>query len=101
MPRFNDENFNRNVRLVNQFKELADKKGCTPSQLAIAWLLKQGDDIVPIPGTKKTKYLKENWASHQVRLTDDEEGEIRKFVEAAEVAGHRGAPGFTDTVEEK
>ncbi len=53
----------KNVKLVSQFKELADKKGCTTSQLAIAWLMKQGDDIIPIPGTKKIKYLEENWGS--------------------------------------
>ncbi|TVY69756.1 Aldo-keto reductase yakc [Fusarium oxysporum f. sp. cubense] len=100
MPRFNDENFDRNVKLVNQFKELADKKGCTPAQLSIAWLLKQGDDIIPIPGTKKIEYLEENWNSFKIDLTDDDEKEIRNFIEAAEIAGHRGAPGFTDTVEE-
>ncbi|KAI3571630.1 NADP-dependent oxidoreductase domain-containing protein [Fusarium oxysporum f. sp. albedinis] len=100
MPRFNDENFDRNVKLVNQFKELADKKGYTPAQLSIAWLLKQGDDIIPIPGTKKIKYLEENRDSFKIDLTDDDEKEIRNFIEAAEIAGHRGASGFTDTVEQ-
>uniref|UniRef100_A0A8H7N3H6 NADP-dependent oxidoreductase domain-containing protein n=1 Tax=Bionectria ochroleuca TaxID=29856 RepID=A0A8H7N3H6_BIOOC len=101
MPWFQDDNFDRNVTLVSQFRELADKKGCKPSQLAIAWLLKQGDDIIPIPGTKQIKYLEENWASQYVQLTDEDEKEIRRFVEAAEVAGPRGAPGFADTAEEK
>ena len=62
-PRFMEENRDINVKLVNQFKALADKKGCTISQLSLAWLLKQGDDIIPIPGTKKVKYLEENWGA--------------------------------------
>ncbi|KAI1406983.1 putative aldo/keto reductase [Hypoxylon sp. FL1857] len=105
-PRFSGENFAANVKLVNQFKSLADKKGCTPAQLAIAWLLKQGDDIIPIPGTKKIKYLEENWGALNVHLTDAESAEIRRFVETAKVAGARGPDGtektfFADTVEEK
>jgi aryl-alcohol dehydrogenase-like predicted oxidoreductase len=105
MPRFMDANRDKNVRIISQFKALADKKGCTTSQLAIAWLLKQGDDIIPIPGTKKLKYLEENWGALDVHLTDEEEAEIRRFVEAAEVAGHYMPPqyesyAFTDTAEE-
>jgi aryl-alcohol dehydrogenase-like predicted oxidoreductase len=104
-PRFMEENRDKNIKLVNQFKALADKKGCTASQLSIAWLLKQGDDIIPIPGTKKIKYLEENWGALAVSLTDDEEDEIRKFVETAEVAGGRNPPAFSsvsyiDTKEE-
>jgi len=53
-PRFSEENIDANTKLVNQFKGFADKKGCSTSQLALAWLLKQGDDIIPIPGTKRT-----------------------------------------------
>ena len=102
-PRFSEENLEANVKLVNQFKALADKKGCTASQLAIAWILKQGDDMIPIPGTKKIKYLEENWSSLNVHLTDDEEAEIRKFVESAEVLGC-GSAGkafeFVNTKEE-
>jgi hypothetical protein len=52
VPRFQEKNLEKNLKVVNQFKTLADKKGCTPSQLAIAWVLKQGDDFIPIPGTK-------------------------------------------------
>jgi aryl-alcohol dehydrogenase-like predicted oxidoreductase len=105
MPRFMEANRDKNVKLVSQFKALADKKGCTTSQLAIAWLLKQGDDIVPIPGTKKLKYLEENWGALDVHLTDEDEAEIRHFVETAEIAGHYMPPqfegyAFTDTKEE-
>jgi aryl-alcohol dehydrogenase-like predicted oxidoreductase len=94
MPRFMDANRDKNVKLVSQFKALADKKGCTTSQLAIAWLLKQGDDILPIPGTKKLKYLEENWGALDVHLTDEDEAEIRQFVETAEIAGHYMPPQF-------
>ena len=105
LPWFSEQNLAANVKLFSQFKALADKKGCSTSQLAIAWLLKQGDDIIPIPGTKKIKYLEENWSSLDVRLTGDEEAEIRKFVESAEVSGDRSTPAgtavaFADTKEE-
>jgi aryl-alcohol dehydrogenase-like predicted oxidoreductase len=88
-PHFQEANRDTNVKLVGQLKSFADKKCCTTSQLAISWLLKQGDNIIPIPGTKKIKYLEENWGSLDVHLTDDEEKEIRKFVETAEIAGAR------------
>lgn len=93
-PRFMEANRDTNVKLMGQFKNLADKKGCTISQLAIAWLLKQGDDIIPIPGTKKLKYLEENWGAIDVLLTEDDEAEIRRFVESAEVAGGCMPPAF-------
>lgn len=96
-PRFMEENRDANVMLVNQFKALADKKGCTTSQLSIAWLLKQGDDIIPIPGTKKIKYLEENWVALDVHLTNDEEDEIRKFVESVEIAGGRNPAKYSTT----
>lgn len=88
-PRFHDENRATNMKLVNEFKAFADKKNCTTSQLALAWLLKQGDNVIPIPGTKKIKYLEENWGALKVHLTDDDEKEIRHFVETAEIAGPR------------
>ncbi|KAK7739819.1 hypothetical protein SLS62_011208 [Diatrype stigma] len=87
MPQFAAENRDKNVQAVSQFKALADKKGCTVSQLALAWLLKQGDDIFPIPGTRRIKYLEENWGALDVSLTDEEEAEIRAFAKAAEIAG--------------
>ena len=105
MPRFMEGNRDKNTKVVGQFKALADRKGCTTSQLALAWLLKQGDDIIPIPGTKQLKYLEENWAALDVHLTDEEGGEIRHFVEMAEVAGNPLPAqfenyNFRDTAEE-
>ena len=105
LPRFSEENLEANVKLVNQFKAFADQKGCTASQLAIAWILKQGDDLIPIPGTKKLKYLEENWSSLDVHLTDDEEATIRRFLESAQVSGTRStaagmAVAFAETRED-
>ena len=88
-PRFQGENFNKNLKLVDRLGEIAKKKGCTPGQLTLAWLMRQGEDIVPIPGTKKTKYLEENLGALKVKLTDEEDKEIRDVVEAAEVHGGR------------
>lgn len=68
-PRFQGENFNKNLQLVTKIEELAQEKGCTPSQLALAWLLAQGDDIVPIPGTKRRKYLEMNIGAVEVELS--------------------------------
>lgn len=87
MPRFQEGNREKNVGLIAQFRAFADRKGCTVSQLALAWLLKQGDDIFPIPGTKKIKYLEENWGALQISLTEEEEKEIRAFAETEELAG--------------
>jgi aryl-alcohol dehydrogenase-like predicted oxidoreductase len=71
-PRFQGDNFGKNLELVAQIKELADEKGVTPSQLALAWVLGRGDDIVPIPGTKRRRYLEENAAAVEIELTEDE-----------------------------
>lgn len=68
-PRFQGENFKKNLNLVEAIKEMASQKKCTPSQLALAWLLNQGEDIVPIPGTKRIKYLEENIGALDVNLT--------------------------------
>jgi aryl-alcohol dehydrogenase-like predicted oxidoreductase len=101
LPRFMEQNRAANMRLVNQFKELADKKSCTIAQLSLAWLLKQGDDIIPTPGTKTIKYLEENWGALGVHLTDEEEAEIRKFVEGAEIAGGRAPPSVIVDIDTK
>lgn len=105
MPRLTEANREHNVKLLNEFKAFADRKGCTITQLALAWLLKQGEDIIPIPGTKKLKYLEENWASLDVHLTDAEEAEIRAFLASADVGGGYMPPKyehytFRDTKEE-
>ena len=88
-PRFSPENFPRNLKLVDQITELAKKKGCTSGQLTLAWLMAQGEDIIPIPGTKKLKYLDENIDSLHVQLTAEENKEIRQAVKGAEVHGSR------------
>ncbi|HLQ66538.1 MAG TPA: aldo/keto reductase [Candidatus Limnocylindrales bacterium] len=79
-PRFQGENFLRNLDLVARVEEIAREKGCTPSQLALAWLLAQGEDVVPIPGTKHRKYLEENAGAVAIRLS---EGDRRRIDEAA------------------
>ncbi|KAF4981911.1 hypothetical protein FZEAL_2380 [Fusarium zealandicum] len=94
IPRFSEENRAKNMEIVGQFKTLADRKGRTTAQLSLAWLMKQGDDIISIPGTKRIKYLEENWASLDIHLTDGEEAEIRKFVQNADVAGGAVPDGF-------
>jgi aryl-alcohol dehydrogenase-like predicted oxidoreductase len=68
-PRFQGENFRSNLQLLEQVRTMAAGIGCTPSQLALAWVLAQGDDLVPIPGTKRRKYLDENIAALEIRLT--------------------------------
>jgi aryl-alcohol dehydrogenase-like predicted oxidoreductase len=68
LPRFTGENFTRNIELVDRVRELAAAKGCTAGQLALAWVLSRGDDVVPIPGTKRRTYLEENIAATEVVL---------------------------------
>lgn len=85
-PRFSKENFPKNLKLVDQFAELAKKKGVATGQLVLAWLLAQGNDIFPIPGTQRLERLKENVGALSVSLSKEEEQEIRKAVEAADVA---------------
>jgi aryl-alcohol dehydrogenase-like predicted oxidoreductase len=88
-PRFQGENFQKNLAIVAKIHQLAAGKGCTPSQLALAWVLGQGGDIVPIPGTKRLKYLEENLAAAQVSLTPDEMKQINAILPAGQTAGDR------------
>ncbi|KAI1114220.1 aldo-keto reductase [Nemania sp. NC0429] len=88
MPRFSEENFGDNLKLVELLSSVAKEKGCTPGQLAIAWLLAQGDDVIPIPGTKRVKYLEENIKSVDVTLTKEEEARVRKAIDS--VGGSKG-----------
>ncbi|EMC97208.1 hypothetical protein BAUCODRAFT_121708 [Baudoinia panamericana UAMH 10762] len=97
-PRFSEENFPKNLQLVDQIAEIAKKKNVTPSQLTLAWLLAQGDDIFPIPGTTNLSRLEENLASLKIKLTAEEEHEIRKACEAAEVHGGRYPEGFASAL---
>jgi aryl-alcohol dehydrogenase-like predicted oxidoreductase len=88
-PRFQGENFQRNLQLVERVKEIAAEKNVTPGQLAIAWLLHQGDGIVPIPGTKRRKYLDENVASAAVSLSDEDLARIDEAAPVGAAAGDR------------
>ncbi|ALJ00433.1 aldo/keto reductase [Rufibacter tibetensis] len=90
-PRFQGENFQKNLDLVKKIEEIASKKGCTASQLALAWLLAQGEDIVPIPGTKRRKYLEENMGALQVSLSLEELEEIEFIAPKGIAAGLRYA----------
>jgi aryl-alcohol dehydrogenase-like predicted oxidoreductase len=88
-PRFQGENFGKNLQLVDKVKAIATTKGITPSQLALAWLLAQGDDIVPIPGTKRRTYLEENIAAVGIKLTADELQQIETVAPKGVAAGDR------------
>jgi aryl-alcohol dehydrogenase-like predicted oxidoreductase len=88
-PRFQGDNFGRNLDLVAQVKQMADAKNCSPAQLAIAWLLDRGDDIVPIPGTKRVAYLLENLGALDVKLTVEELALIDAVLPTGAAAGDR------------
>ena len=88
-PRFQGENFQKNLDLVALITELAATKGCTPAQLALAWLLAQGDDLVPIPGTKRVKYLEENVGALDVHLSADDLQRIAAIAPRGAAAGTR------------
>ncbi len=88
-PRFEGENFQRNLDLVDRVRAIADQKNCTPAQLAIAWLLHQGNDIVPIPGTKRVSYLLENLGALEIELTTDELDRIDAIVPKGAASGDR------------
>ena len=88
-PRFHDGNLERNAGLLQPLTEMAKAKGCTPAQLALAWLLAQGADIVPIPGTKRRTHLRQNLAAIEIALTPDETRRLADAVDDGEVAGTR------------
>lgn len=88
-PRFQGENFDRNLQLVERVRALAQAKGVTPGQLALAWVLAQGEDLVPIPGTKRLAYLEENLGALQVKLSAEELAQIEAIFPADAAAGHR------------
>jgi aryl-alcohol dehydrogenase-like predicted oxidoreductase len=90
-PRFQGENFDKNLELVGEIGRIAAEKNCTPAQLALAWVLAQGDDLVPIPGTKRRSYLDENIAALDVTLTADELARIDDVVPPGVAAGTRYA----------
>jgi len=98
MPRFQGENFYKNLELVEKIRTLATKKGCTPSQLAIAWVLAQGEDLITIPGTKRTKNLEENIASENVHLTKEDLQSIAAIMPAGIVSGTRYPEKFMNAL---
>src|SRR6476619_5568401 len=95
MPRFEQENFGRNLELVERIKALAARKGCSPAQLALALVLAQGDDIVPIPGTKRRRYLEENIGALDVHLTPNDLANIDAVLPPGSAVGSRySVPGM-------
>ena len=90
-PRMSGENFERNSALAERVRELADQKDCTPAQLALAWVLSRGDDVVPIPGTKRRTYLEQNAAASDIELTDEELAQLDHDFPAGAAAGDRYA----------
>jgi len=97
-PRFQGENFQKNLDLVHQVEEIAREKRCKPSQLALAWVLAQGDDIVPIPGTKRRKYLEENVTALNVKLTKEDLHRIDDAFPPDAAAGQRYPEHFMTLV---
>ena len=91
-PRFQAENFDRNLEVVERVRRLAEDKGVTAGQLAIAWLLAQGEDVVPIPGTKRVAYLEENVAALQLRLDEEDLAAIDEAAPRGVAAGERYLP---------
>ena len=90
-PRFKGENFQKNIDLVIKIEELAAQKGCKPSQLALAWLLSKGEDIVPIPGTTRRSYLEENLKALEISLSKDELDQIEEIAPKGVASGERYA----------
>jgi len=91
-PRFQDDNLRQNLSLLKIIEEIAKEKSCTPAQLALAWLLAQGNDIVPIPGTKRIKYLEENAASVDLKITVDELNRLNEALPPGAASGPRYHP---------
>jgi aryl-alcohol dehydrogenase-like predicted oxidoreductase len=93
-PRFQGENFDANLALVEEVRALGEEKGCKPGQIAIAWLYFRGQDIIPIPGTKRIKYLEENVGSLEVDLSQDDLDRLEKILPIGGAAGDRYEAGF-------
>lgn len=99
LPRFNEENKDNNQQLAAAFARLAAQKNCTPAQLALAWVLAQGEDIIPIPGTKKTKYLRENAAAVDIELSGADLKDIQAVMDKYPDTGSRYAEGAMKLVD--
>jgi len=99
LPRFEGEHWQNNQQLVAAFAELATQKGCTPAQLALAWVLAQGEDLIPIPGTKKRKYLEENAAAVDITLSEGELHNIELVMNKYPNVGQRYSDGSLKLVD--
>jgi aryl-alcohol dehydrogenase-like predicted oxidoreductase len=99
VPRFSGDNLDHNLRLVARVREMAGEIGCTPVQLALAWMLAQGDDVAPIPGTKHVRYLEENAGALDVRLADDQLRTLDEWFPPGVTAGDRYAESGMASVE--
>ena len=97
-PRFQGENFQRNLDLVARIEAIAARKGCTPGQLALAWVMARGEDVVPIPGTKRRRYLEENVAAAEISLTMGDLAEVDAAMPTGAAAGDRYAEAGMRTV---
>jgi aryl-alcohol dehydrogenase-like predicted oxidoreductase len=97
-PRFSETNLAANVALAEAVREIARDSGVTPAQAALAWLLAQGEDVLPIPGTKRISFLEENVAAADVTLSQDQLDRLAAAVPPAQVAGERYAPSGMRTV---
>lgn len=97
-PRFQGENFRKNLDVVAKVREIAAEKGVAPAQLALAWVLAQGDDVVPIPGTKRRPYLEQNWAANEVVLTPADLARIAAVAPRGVAAGERYPAAFMGSV---
>jgi aryl-alcohol dehydrogenase-like predicted oxidoreductase len=100
-PRFGEEALQQNLKLADAVKELAGKKGCTPAQLALAWVLAQGEDILPIPGTKRVRYLEENMGALTVKLSPTDLEEINRRVQEVSIVGERYAPDMMGLIDQQ
>ena len=98
-PRFTGENLDANLKLAAKVQQIAQDKGVTPAQLALAWVLAQGDDVVPIPGTKRVKYLDDNLGAVNVRLTADDLAQIDAILPAGVAAGSRNSDQAMQTID--
>jgi aryl-alcohol dehydrogenase-like predicted oxidoreductase len=98
-PRFSGEAFDKNQILVNRVRAIAERKGVKPGQMALAWVLSKGSDIVPIPGTKRRRYLEENAAAADLKLTADEVAELEAAVPESEIAGARYTEASMESID--
>lgn len=99
MPRFQGEAFTANLKMLDSFKALAKEAGCTPAQLCLAWLLRKGEDIIPIPGTANPDHMVENARAAEIRLSDAVMARVDELVNAQTVSGPRYAPAMQATVD--